>query len=255
MPTFDTDRGSVYYRHWPAAEPRAGVIFLHGYGEHTGLYHRYAFGLNAAGIDLWAVDQYGHGLSPGGRGDFGSIADSTALADRLTALAAQERPGLPLVAQGHSFGSLVTLFRLIDAPQQYRAGVVSGAPLVPISWMLDADTTMDLDPSWLSADPFYLDSLTHDPLAFVGGDGTTLARELGTAWDRIGAELPKLTVPTLALHGNVDPIAPVGAVAAYGDQLEALSVQVFPGAGHDVLNETVHAEVAAAVIAFIIDHT
>ncbi len=41
------------------------VIFLHGFGEHTGLYHRYGFALNAAGIDLWAVDQFGHGLSPG----------------------------------------------------------------------------------------------------------------------------------------------------------------------------------------------
>ena len=93
MPVFDTDRGPVYYRHWPAPTPRAAVIFLHGYGEHTGLYHRYGFALNAAGIDLWAVDQYGHGLSPGERGDFGSLADSSVLADRLTALAEAERPG------------------------------------------------------------------------------------------------------------------------------------------------------------------
>ena len=40
------------------------------------LYHRYGFALNAAGIDLWAVDQFGHGLSPGDRGDFGSIEAS-----------------------------------------------------------------------------------------------------------------------------------------------------------------------------------
>ena len=59
------ERGRAYYRHWAAATPRAGVIFLHGFGEHTGLYHRYGFTLNAAGIDLWAVDQFGHGLSPG----------------------------------------------------------------------------------------------------------------------------------------------------------------------------------------------
>ena len=69
--------GRAYYRHWAAAEPRAVVIFLHGFGEHTGLYHRYGFALNAAGIDLWAVDQFGHGLSPGERGDFGSIEDSS----------------------------------------------------------------------------------------------------------------------------------------------------------------------------------
>jgi len=36
----------------------------------------YGFTLNAADIDLWAVDQFGHGLSPGPRGDFGSIEGS-----------------------------------------------------------------------------------------------------------------------------------------------------------------------------------
>ena len=83
----------------PRAEPRAVVVFLHGFGEHTGVYHRYGFALNAAGIDLWAVDQFGHGLSPGERGDFGSIADSSDLADTLTELAEGERPGLPLIAR------------------------------------------------------------------------------------------------------------------------------------------------------------
>ncbi|PRC62937.1 lysophospholipase, partial [Mycobacterium sp. ITM-2017-0098] len=67
--------------------------------------HRYGFTLNAAGVDLWAVDQFGHGLSPGDRGDFGTIEDSRALAESLTKLAEAERPGVPLLAQGHSFGS------------------------------------------------------------------------------------------------------------------------------------------------------
>ena len=109
MPFIDHAKGKAYYRHWAAAEPRAAVIFLHGFGEHTGVYHRYGFALNEAGIDLWAVDQFGHGLCPGTRGDFGSIADSSALADSLTGLAEHEHPSLPLVAQGHSFGSVVTL--------------------------------------------------------------------------------------------------------------------------------------------------
>ncbi len=251
MPFIDHPRGRAYYRHWAAAEPRAAVIFLHGFGEHTGVYHRYGFALNAAGIDLWAVDQFGHGLSPGDRGDFGSIEDSSALADSLTELAERERPGLPLIAQGHSFGSVVTLFRLLDQPERYRAGVISGAPLVPIPEMLDADSSFDLDPGWLSGDPFYLDSLENDPLAFVDADGLPLARELDKAWDRFGFELPKLAVPTLAVHGINDPIAPVDAVRAYAEQLEPLQLKEFPRAHHDILNETVHREVAAAIVDFV----
>lgn len=251
MPFLDHPKGRAYYRHWASEQPRATVLFLHGFGEHTGLYHRYGFALNAAGIDLWAVDQFGHGLSPGTRGDFGSIEDSSELADAVISVAENATPGVPVIAQGHSFGSIVTLFRLLDQPERYAGGVVSGAPLVPIPAMLDSDTALDLDPRWLSSDPFYLDMLENDPLAFVDADGAALTRELDRAWDRFGAELPKLTVPTLAVHGSVDPIAPVGAVRAYAEQIDALRFAEFEGARHDILNETVHREVAAAIVKFI----
>src|SRR3954469_1441017 len=251
MPFIEHPHGRAYYRHWAAAEPRAAVVFLHGFGEHTGVYHRYGFALNAAGIDLWAVDQFGHGLSPGSRGDFGTIEDSSALAETLTGLAERERPGLPLIAQGHSFGSVVTLFRLLEQPERYRAGVISGAPLVPIPEMLDADSAFDLDPIWLSDDPFYLDSLENDPLAFVDADGKSLTRELDRAWDRFGTDLPKLAVPTLAVHGGADPIAPVGAVSAYAEQIGPLQLKEFPGGRHDILNDTMHREVAAAIVDFV----
>jgi alpha-beta hydrolase superfamily lysophospholipase len=251
MPFIDHELGRAYYRHWAALEPRAAVVFLHGFGEHTGVYHRLGFALNAAGIDLWAVDQFGHGLSPGARGDFGRIEDSSGLADSLTALAEQATPSIPLIAQGHSYGAVVTLFRLLDQPQRYRAGIISGAPVVPVPELLDTDTSLDLDPHWLSDDPFYLDAMENDPLAFVEADSVPLARELDRAWDRFGSELPKLTVPTLAIHGELDPIAPVSALRAYAEQIDALRLREFPGAHHDILNETVHREVAAAILEFV----
>jgi alpha-beta hydrolase superfamily lysophospholipase len=254
MPFLDHTRGRAYYRHWSAADPRAAVIFLHGFGEHTGLYHRYGFALNAAGIDLWAVDQFGHGLSPGPRGDFGTLEDSSALADALSDLATVATPGIPLVAQGHSFGSVVTLTRLLDQPGRYRAGVVSGAPVVAVPELLDADTSLDLELDWLSADPFYLDSLENDPLAFADADGAALARELDRGWVRFGSDLPRLAVPTLALHGSADPIAPIDGVRSYAEQITALSLAEFDGARHDILNETVHREVAETIIGFVTAH-
>jgi alpha-beta hydrolase superfamily lysophospholipase len=253
MPFLDHADSRVYYRHWAAERPRAAVIFLHGFGEHTGVYHRYGFALNAAGIDLWAVDQLGHGQSPGTRGDFGSIDDSSALAEALSDLAQQQTPDLPLIAQGHSFGAVVTLFRLLDAGDRYRAGVISGAPLAPVAELLDADSSFELDPSWLSADPFYLDAMENDPLAFVDADGAALARELDRGWDRFGTDLPTLTIPTLAVHGENDPIAPIGAVRAYAEQIDTLRLTEIPGGRHDILNDVAHRDVAAAIIDFIGD--
>ena len=251
MPFLETDDGRAYYRHWAAAETRAAVIFLHGFGEHTGLYHRYGFALNAAGIDLWAVDQFGHGLTAGERGDFRSLEASLALGEGLSELASAENGGIPLVAQGHSFGAVVTLFRLLDAPDRYRAGVVSGAPLVPVPELVDANSTFEILPSQLSADPFYLDAIENDPLAFVDADGGPLARELDRGWGRFGAELPALAVPTLAVHGSNDPIAPVGAVRAYAEQIEALTLLEIPRGGHDILNDVTHRDVANSIIEFV----
>ncbi|MDX1889912.1 alpha/beta hydrolase [Mycolicibacterium sp. 050158] len=257
MPFLDTEDGRAYYRHWAAENPRAAIIFLHGFGEHTGLYHRYGFALNAAGIDLWAVDQFGHGLTPGERGDFRSLEASIGLADRLAELAAAETPDLPFVAQGHSFGAAATLWKLLDGPQTaagpYRAAVVSGAPLVPVPGLVDADSTFEIAPTQLSADPFYLDAIENDPLAFVDADGGPLARELDRVWDGLGARLPGLTVAALAVHGENDPIAPVGAVRAYAEQIEALSLVEIPGGGHDILNDVTHREIASRISTFVLD--
>jgi alpha-beta hydrolase superfamily lysophospholipase len=254
MPFLETVDGRAYYRHWAAPDPRAAVIFLHGFGEHTGLYHRYGFALNAAGIDLWAVDQFGHGLTPGDRGDFTTLEASIGLADGLAELALAETPGIPFVAQGHSFGAVATLFRLLGTPEGYRAGVISGAPLVPVAGLVDADSTFEIAPSQLSADPFYLDAMENDPLAFVDADGGPLARELDRGWDSFGATLPALAVPTLAVHGSNDPIAPVGALRAYAEQIEQLSLIEIPGGGHDILNDVTHQQVAADIIDFIGQH-
>jgi alpha-beta hydrolase superfamily lysophospholipase len=251
MPFLETDEGRAYYRHWASPEPHAAVIFLHGFGEHTGLYHRYGFALNAAGIDLWAVDQFGHGLTPGDRGDFRSLEASIALGDRLAEIAQAETSDLPLVAQGHSFGAVATLWKLLDDAARYRAAVVSGAPLVPVAGLVDADSTFEIAPSQLSADPFYLDAMENDPLAFVDADGGPLARELDRGWDTFGATLPTLAVPTLAVHGSNDPIAPVGALRAYAEQIEALSLIEITGGGHDILNDVTHQRVAADIVDFI----
>ena len=255
MPFLDHALGHIYYQHWAVAEPRATVIFLHGFGEHTGLYDRYGIALNAAGIDLWAVDQFGHGLSPGARGQLGTIEDSSALAENLTAFAEVARPGIPIVAQGHSYGAVVTLFRILENPGRYRAAVISGAPLVPVAEFVDTNPAITLDPRGLSGDPFYLDSLENDPLAFTAADGTALARELDRAWDRFGALLPTLSVPTLAVHGGSDPIAAPGAVRAYAEQIPELDYREFAGGRHDILNDSMHAEVAATIVGFINDLT
>jgi alpha-beta hydrolase superfamily lysophospholipase len=258
MPFFDGQAGRVYYRHWAAAQPRAALVFLHGFGEHTGLYHRYGAALNARDIDLWALDEIGHGLSEGQRGNFGSIEDLAVNGGMLAGLAEAAAPGVPLVIAGHSLGALPALYLALGDPARFRGVVISGAPLAPLEWLAEAlaggQEDVDLDPAGLSADPFYLDALENDPLAFTGADVAALfGAAFPPAWRRLERELPGLApLPVLAVHGSKDEVVPIGGVLGWRDRLTSLRVAEFTGSGHDILNEAVHREVAATVADFVL---
>ena len=52
-------------RHWPAAEPWAAMLIVHGLGEHSGRYEHVGSAFAAAGIDAHAYDHRGNGGSGG----------------------------------------------------------------------------------------------------------------------------------------------------------------------------------------------
>ena len=253
MPFFDGVLGPVYYRHWDAASPTAAVVFLHGFGEHTGVYHRFGAALNQADIDLWALDEIGHGLTGGRRGEIESIDALVSNGQRLTDLAAQS--GLPLVIAGHSLGAVAAMITTLRHPGRYRAAVLSGATLTRPQWFVGLESAHDafaLDLDDLSGDPFYRDSLENDPLAFTEADIVgVLRRALPPAWAEINGAIGDLRIPVLALNGSEDAVAPVADVAAVAARSAQIRTLVFEGRRHDILNETVHREVAAAITAFV----
>ena len=131
MPFFTGATGQIHYRRWPLAgdrRPRAGVVFLHGMGQHTGHYHRFAARLAHHDIEMWGLDQAGHGLSEGTPGAPGLLVDLADDAARLTESAVADRPGLPLVVMGHSLGAAVAVTLLRRGRAPFRAAVLCGTP-------------------------------------------------------------------------------------------------------------------------------
>jgi alpha-beta hydrolase superfamily lysophospholipase len=116
----------------------------------------------------------------------------------------------------------------------------------------DDTAVIDLDASDLSSDPFYLDELAFDPLAFTSAaGGRSLATALSQAWAEMDA-FRQVTLPVLFVHGADDPIVPVADAREWASRLARARLAEFAGARHDILNETVHREVAAAVTDFIL---
>ena len=123
MPWFEGSRGDVHHDSWlPAGEVRSVVVFLHGFGEHLGLYDAFARRLTADGHAVHALDCVGHGRSDGERG---LITWDAYAEDALTlvGIAARRHPGVPqafgvplaLVAQRVVFGG--------DHQGRWQAGV------------------------------------------------------------------------------------------------------------------------------------
>jgi alpha-beta hydrolase superfamily lysophospholipase len=259
MPYFDGAAGSVYFKSWRVEYPQATVIFLHGFGEHSGLYHRLGHALNGAGIDLWALDEIGHGLSDGERAVIASIDDLVENGRRLTTLATEASPGSPLFLAGHSLGSVAAAITLTRGATPFRGAILSGSALSPLEWVTalaeEPGAELSLEPTDLSSDPFYLDELENDPLAFTSAAAAeTLGRIFPVAWEELRSGFANVEVPVLFVHGADDPVAPIGPARHWAAQLPDGRLIEFEGARHDVLNEVVHRAVAEAITEFVLAH-
>jgi alpha-beta hydrolase superfamily lysophospholipase len=256
MSTFPGIQGDVYYRKWLVDDPVASYVFLHGFGEHSGLYQRFAVALNDARIDLWALDQIGHGHTGGERGLVESIDHLVENGRRLTEIVRTDLPAIPIVLAGHSLGGVTAALTVARDPEPFAGAVLSGTPLSALPWVTELaganQAELSLDAADLSSDPWYLDALQNDPLAFTSAHvARTLGGTLPPAWEELDYTLERIDLPILLVHGGADPIAPVADARAWTSRLRQGELAEFEGAKHDVLNESAYAAVAERIIEFV----
>lgn len=125
-----------YYR---MPEARGTVFILHGYFDHVGLYSQLIDRCLAAGFDVMAYDQPGHGLSSGTPAAIGSFAEYQAvLTDVMAAVRGRIRG--PWYAVGQSTGGGILIDYLLSNHHNRETSdfrrVVLLAPLVrPAGWL------------------------------------------------------------------------------------------------------------------------
>jgi len=111
------DGTTLGYRHYPARQPGSRVaIVVHGSSGSSIAVHALAKALAAAGVETFAPDIRGHGVS-GTRGDIGYIGQ---LEDDMADLVGEirkTRPDAPLTLLGHSSGGAFVL-RVAGSPIQ-----------------------------------------------------------------------------------------------------------------------------------------
>jgi len=260
------------FRWAPEGAPRAVVQVQHGLAEHAARYRRLAEALTEAGYLVVAPDSRGAGRTA--RGEYGSWGpdgwpgwvDDVA---RLTALLRTEHPDLPLALIGHSMGSFATQQVLLERSREVDAVVLSGSTqvgwLVPV---LDADEPADLSAfnepfehrtgyEWLSRDPAEVDAYVADPACGWPAPPLPGIATLAAAADPARVAEVRPDLPLLIVSGDADPLAQGGnAVRALAEGYRAagltdVEVHLYPGARHEVLNETNRDEVTADILAFL----
>lgn len=256
--TLEGHAGTLAGSCWPAAEARAVVLIAHGYGEHVRRYDHVAARLNRAGLSVYAADHAGHGRSDGERvliPDFEPVVEDV---QRVLEHAARENPGLPFVLIGHSMGGMIAARFAQVHGEELTALVLSGPVLgrwETVEQLLTVEVIPDdpIDVSTLSRDPEVGRRYEADPLIWHGPFRRPTLQGLHDAMDRINATGSIGEIPLLYLHGEADPLVPIedslgGLEKIRGPRTE---VTTYPGARHEIFNETNQAEVLDDVVAFV----
>jgi alpha-beta hydrolase superfamily lysophospholipase len=267
----------VAFRWEPDGAPKAVVQITHGVGEYVRRYHHVAQSLVDAGYAVQGQDHRGHGATAGSEAALGKIgaAGWTELVRDIGILAdlgRQQWPGVPLVLLSHSLGSFATQQFLLDSSDQVDAVAMTGTSVLDmLEPALDLDADVDLamfnagiSPArngfdWLSRDDGTVDAYLGDPYCGFGLDPDGMKAMFGGAHPVADADRMAAVRSDLPLYGAVGAMDPVGGQGALATMLVEryraagltdVSLKVYEGARHEILNETNRAEVIADIVAF-----
>lgn len=261
----------LFYQSWTlhAAPTRGAVVLVHGIGEHSGAYGRVVERLVPAGLAVYGFDLRGHGRSPGPRGFVSSWDEYRQDLGAFVRFVQGPHPDLPLFLVGHSMGGIIVLDYALRHPDGLT-GVVAISPAigdigVSPALMLVTRAISRVRPSFSRRTGLDVAAISRDPQAVEAYRADALVHDLATArlvaemvrtakW--IQAHAPELSVPLLIQHGNADRIAhPNGSRRFVANvTVPDKELREYPGAFHQVHNDTCHEEVTGDLLAWLERH-
>ncbi|GAB5488338.1 MAG: monoacylglycerol lipase [Parasphingorhabdus sp.] len=247
--------GSKLYRQsWlPDGAPKAVIVLVHGYDEHSGRYAYFADHCTARGYAVHAIDHWGHGKSDGTNGfvpDFSVYHDGV---DALIAQLPEAHAKLPKILIGHSLGGLIAATYLLKHQSNFAASVLSGPAIKAadepsaflrfisrlLSKILPKMGVIALDASGVSRDPKVIADYEADPLVSGTKISARLGHEMMKQMDLVQSAASKITLPLLMLHGQSDSLTAVEGSQFLNDNVGSSEKQliIYPDLYHEIFNE------------------
>ena len=274
----------------PEGEPKAVVQLVHGICEYALRYDPFARFLTDHGFAVTGNDHLGHGLTAKGSGEYGYFNDWWALVRDVRELretVGKLIPGVPYFMLGHSMGSFVTRTYLIDYPGTLTGAILSGTGQEPALTVAAGKLLTGIgDPhkvnklfyklsigaynkqfapartgaDWICRDPAVVDAYLADPLCnFQTTAGMNHAMMTGLQYVAKMENLKRMDgeMPVYFFAGDSDPVGASGKgvekVARWFREagVKDVTVKLYPGGRHEMLNETNKEEVYADTLAWL----
>ena len=260
-----------YYQAWlPEGEIKAGIVIVHGLGEHSGRYDNIVNHLVPRGYAVYGFDLIGHGKSEGEREFVKGFEDYTVSLTTYLALVKDWLPDKSVFLLGHSMGGLIATYYLLDHSDAFRGAVIS-APTVTVPEHFNQSTLlaakilskltpkmglMQLDANDISRDPEVVRVYLEDPLVFKGKTTVRLMAEMLKAMIRVNEEISQISIPFIYVGGGADKLAlPKRAKTIYERaKSKDKTLKIYEGLSHEVFNEPERAQVLQDVANWLDAH-
>ena len=243
---------TIYGAFQAPRDPRAVVVLVHGFGEHSGRYldHVIPFLVNRS-LAVVRYDLFGHGKSGGKRGHCPGYGALLELLGQVREKASELFPRLDVFLYGHSLGGNLVLNRALREPEGIRA-VIASSPYLrlafrPPAWKLAAGRvlmrlmpaiTMEsgMDPSGISRVPEEVQKYMADPLVH-SRVSPLYTFPVIAAGEWALAHAHELSIPVLLLHGTADPITDHRASMVFHSKSPLSELELFEGGYHELHND------------------
>ena len=257
---------NLYYQCWlPEENPKAVLLVVHGWAEHSGRYMNLVNYFVPKGYAICALDQRGHGKSEGVRGYVERFSDYLDDLETFFDIVRSEHGDTKIFLVGHSLGAAIAIAYAVTVDHQKDLSglIVSGAVIKPgsslpsaliplariMSFVLPRLGVTILDASAISQDNAVVNAYINDPLVYRGKITCRLSAEMLALLRNLPSEVPQINLPILIMHGTADRLCnPEGSQVLY-DTVGSndRTLKLYDGFYHEIFNEPEHEAVLADV--------
>lgn len=249
----------------PETAPKAVIVLVHGYGEHSKRYQGWAEKFVGQGYAFVTWDHIGHGQSDGQRGHIHHFEQLLLEIDLAVNKAKEYFPNMPIILYGHSMGGNIALNHAIRRCCSVDALIITSPWLrltKKVSPILDGLVTVlnyighfiptrssvlasEISHIEEEVEKYKNDKLNHNKIT------PRLYVSIRRGGEYALKYAKRIKTPTLLMHGEADPITSFEASKEIAKSIDGCTFIPWPNMYHELHNETVRGLVFEAVIKWI----